>query len=195
MAAYRSNGFMSRISTTDFSQAVLQADEHADGQKRLMKCRDVHDKNKFVCAWCKGPIYGEQDACALCAATRDRAFINEMGFEPAHNADSVYINKEQGVITSCHTDDPITVCRDEKAEQWFYQTLAKHLLIKEVVCLEANTVIDYLSMRLTMSEEGAICQRGPPSVALLARVWFIFRNGRWNCGPLEDCRLSLELGR
>ena len=40
MAAYRCNASMSRISTTDFSQAFLQADEYADGQRRLMKYRD-----------------------------------------------------------------------------------------------------------------------------------------------------------
>ena len=63
---------------------------------------------------------------------------------------------------------------------WFYATLAEHLVIKDVVCLEPGTVIDYLSMRLTLAEDGILRIDNEEKI-----IEFLEAKGMSNCNSAQ----------
>ena len=75
-----------------------------------------------------------------------------MGFTECVNQPSVYYHAERQIWTSCHIDDPLTICKRDVDgvchRDWFYKTLGDRFKIKDVRILTPETELDYISIRI-----------------------------------------------
>ena len=81
---------------------------------------------------------------------------NDLGFYELKNMQSMYHHPDRKTDVACHVDDPLTVTRSAADKKWFYDEITKLFDTKGVKTLSPVLPLDYLSMRISMSEAGDI---------------------------------------
>jgi hypothetical protein len=147
------------LHSTDFNTAYLQGySEHKKDWKLFRLWNQATKEWTFY--HLTGPIYGEQPAGNKWKHKLKTEVEQNMEFEEAKNAPSMYYRKSDGTRMSVYVDDPVVATKkraegttDQKSNQeLFYEQLGEHFEFKDVTVISGNQSIDYLSM--TMSAEG-----------------------------------------
>ena len=78
------------------------------------------------------------------------------GFEELYNMESTYYHPDHGVAVSVHVDDPLVISPNSTASDWTPDFMDKHFETKGRSTLAPGAPIDYLSMEITLMENGDI---------------------------------------
>ena len=159
------------ISATDVTTAYLQGDPfpYTDSKPKSQQwipCK-VFDPFtlKWRLMWMTGEIYGRQPAGCNWHQTLTRKHA-DIGMQEGQNAKSIYFNTERTIKTAVHVDDPVTYAQrtpehpypeESTFKKQYYADLAKHLDIKEVETLSKVQDLDYLSLRMSVSDDDEVC--------------------------------------
>jgi hypothetical protein len=178
------------VSATDVTTAYLQGDcfpydPDKPKSEQWVPCR-VFDPQTKVWRYMHmtGEIYGRQPAGCRWHQTLTRKHV-KIGMEEGKNAKSIYFNKECTVKTAVHVDDPVNYAKrtepypkESSLKSDYYEKLAGELDLKEVETLSKGQDLDYLSLRMSVSNDDEVC---------VSNADFIFkvieRHGMSACNP------------
>lgn len=180
------------ISATDVTTAYLQGDpfkydESKPKHGQWIPCKvfdPLEERWRFM--WMTGEIYGRQPAGCNWHQTLTRRHAR-IGMAEGKNAKSIYFNDDRTVKTAVHVDDPVTYARraqdqpypsDSPLKLKYYQDLAEHLDLKDVETLSKTQDLDYLSLRMSVSDSDEVCIS---NADYLVKV--LDKHGLTNCNP------------
>jgi hypothetical protein len=190
------------VSATDVTTAYLQGDPFPyttakSKAEQWVACK-VYDpeQKRWRFMWMTGEIYGRQPAGCNWHKTLTKKHKN-VGMEEGRNAKSIYFNKSRTVKTAVHVDDPVNYSKRDKAypeeskyKMQYYSDLSAQLDLKEVETLSKEQDLDYLSLRMSVSEDTEVC---------ISNADFVFkaieRNGMSGCNPAATpiCKDMLKI--
>ena len=143
-------------STSDLVTAYLQQEEWDEASWMLIKWRDPFT-GEWIYAWLRGETYGLQTAGSGWKKSLVNRMVMKGGFTEVQNMENMYYNPERDIRTCIFVDDPLTSAPGEQQHQWFHiEFMEKEFDIKGVERLTPDNSIDYLSMELSMDEDGTI---------------------------------------
>ena len=189
------------ISATDVTTAYLQGDPFDFKEDRPKADQWIATRvlDPFTLTWrfmwMTGEIYGRQPAGCNWHQTLTRKH-NNIGMEEGRNAKSVYFNEDRTVKTAVHVDDPVTIAKRSPEDSYpgdatrklaYYQQLAGELDIKDVETLSKQVDIDYLSLRLSVSDDDEVCISNADFIQKVVES-----QGLAGCNPAA-CPISKEL--
>ena len=147
---------------------------------------------KWILVGLRGVIYGEQTGASEWKATLVK-YLEGEGFTELLNAPSVFVHPgkkasklldyeddgpREEVIVLCHVDDPLIMTRSGEDEDWTHVTIEKEFDTKGRRLLTRDTVIDFLSMRLSLDKEGEVCVDNKDKIEA-----FLEQEGLSDCNP------------
>ena len=178
------------ISATDVTTAYLQGDcfpyDPTNARSTQWVPCKVYDPvaKRWRFLYMTGEIYGRQPAGCTWHKTLTRKH-KKVGMEEGKNAKSIYFNEKRTVKTAVHVDDPVNYAKRTEAypkesslKLDYYEKLSAELDLKEVETLSRDQDLDYLSLRMSVSEKDEVC---------ISNADFIFkvieRHGMSACNP------------
>jgi hypothetical protein len=180
------------VSATDVTTAYLQGDSFPyDPSKpklsQWIPCKVFHPLlEEWVFVWMTGEIYGRQPAGCNWHKTLTRKHA-KIGMQEGLNAKSVYFSKDRQIKTAVHVDDPITLAKRSSAQPYpadsplkakYYSELAGELDLNEVETLSTEGDLDYLSLRMSVSDDHEV------NISNADFVYkFVEKKGMAGCNP------------
>ena len=144
------------VSTTDYKVAYLQSPNRTDPTTWVLCKYRCPDTGEWVYVWLMGEIYGGQEAGLCWKDYRTHVMVVQGGFEELYNMESTYYHPDHGVAVSVHVDDPLVISPNSTASDWTHDFMDKHFETKGRSTLAPGAPIDYLSMEITLMENGDI---------------------------------------
>ena len=168
------------LSSTDFETAYLQSTKWKDGRLVLIVYKDPFT-DELVYEWLSGVIYGMQSGAFDWKDTLSHYLTSELKFYEVANMLSMYHHSDKKITISCHVDDPLTLTRDSKGKEWFYNRLEADFDVKGTTTLASDTPLDYLSIRIAISKTGDISLDNQVKI-----VSYLTEKGLLDCNPASE---------
>ena len=134
-----------------------------------------------------GDIYGGQTAGLTWKDHRTHVMVVQGGFEELYNMESTYYHPEHGVSVSVHVDDPLVISPDMAECDWTHDFMDTHFDTQGRNILVTGKPIDYLSMQITLMENGDITLTNREKA-----IKFLEEAGQVDCIPTTKPPLTKE---
>ena len=100
------------------------------------------------------------------------------GFEELYNMESTYYHPDHGVAVSVHLDGPLVISPNIEASNKTHEFMDKHFDTNGTSILAVESPIDYLSMKITLMENGDITLTNRDNA-----MKFLEKAGQQDCLP------------